>query len=472
MNKLGLELEWISESWACWMTNMSIQLAILVSVLVVVDGLLRRYSARLRHTLWLLVLVRLLLPPDLAAPTSLVWWIRDLVPVNVVTGSDVFGHLPGVKIDPSATGFQADRSIDARNISSVKNLPDLGLSSVLFLFWFGMVCARMAFLLFGQLQIRKWLRSAKEIKDDVALSLLATAKLRVGVHRHVSLRDCAACSTPLVTGWYQTYILLPTNVRLSLSPSELESVLVHELSHVARWDGFSRWIQALFTSFYFFHPGMWIANRYLRRTCEDACDEMTIVALAGKRRCYAEAIFKAATLVGYEPPHLALSMLDDTYPVKLRLRRILDPHLNVTNGGALARRLVFIVAGLILLPSGVPTSAGALVSKPAAKDENIEKMAVAETPVDRSGDERIDFEKNAIDQVQSNEFEVRLAGYETLQRIGTVLSLEALETAYLKRGGVEQDVAKRALDAVWKKVKSTPSQSRNPDRLFQGTEEL
>ena len=73
-------LDRASEAWAEWMLEMAWQVAVVVAVVAAAGWLLRRRSAAFRHTLWLLVLVRLVVPPDLAFPTGWGWWLRAAEP--------------------------------------------------------------------------------------------------------------------------------------------------------------------------------------------------------------------------------------------------------------------------------------------------------------------------------------------------------------------------------------------------------
>src|SRR5208283_2652664 len=52
------------------------QSSLLIAIIFVLDFALRRkIRAAIRYALWLMVLVKLLLPPSLALPTSLAWWL-------------------------------------------------------------------------------------------------------------------------------------------------------------------------------------------------------------------------------------------------------------------------------------------------------------------------------------------------------------------------------------------------------------
>src|SRR5262249_39840248 len=57
------------------------QSSLLIVLLFALDYLLRRkVRAAVRYGLWSLVLLKLLLPPSLALPTSIAWWLRQSTP--------------------------------------------------------------------------------------------------------------------------------------------------------------------------------------------------------------------------------------------------------------------------------------------------------------------------------------------------------------------------------------------------------
>src|ERR1039457_6750741 len=57
------------------------QSSLLIAIIFVLEFALRRkIRAAIRYALWLVVLVKLLLPPSLALPTSPSWWIHPTAP--------------------------------------------------------------------------------------------------------------------------------------------------------------------------------------------------------------------------------------------------------------------------------------------------------------------------------------------------------------------------------------------------------
>ena len=55
------------------------QSSLLIVAMFAIDFASRqKLRASVRYALWLVVMVKLLLPPTLAAPTSVAWWVRPV----------------------------------------------------------------------------------------------------------------------------------------------------------------------------------------------------------------------------------------------------------------------------------------------------------------------------------------------------------------------------------------------------------
>lgn len=471
-------LDALVNAWANWMCSMSLHVTVLVALLWFLDRVLRRTSARVRFTLWLLLLARLVVPPDLALPTGIVWWLGDwygqaleMRPWSALLSPPISPTDMVMSVD-ARLGAPAGSAVDAAREAD-KALPWLGW---LCMIWLGAVLAQLSMLILAAVEVRRWLASAAPIQDSSTHMLLQSAQRRSGVHHPVRLLDCGHCTTPIVIGWRRPVVLLPTVLRSSLTEKELESVLVHELMHVARGDAWWRGLMWLLRSLYFFHPAVWFAWWKMEHTCEEACDEQTINALSGRRRDYAQAIVKAATMVGYRPPHIALSMLSRCLPVQGRLRRILDPGLPLTERGAIRGWLGMALLAALVLPSGTrpapAKSAEPFVARASAEDWLPDQAQRAQEET------REQTERMAISQMASEDFDQRMAAYAALRQWGTARALAPLEAAFLNRSGLEQDAAKQALDHVWQVIRTAPmppTQTNTPvasSRQFENQAEI
>lgn len=341
----------VASVWASWMIDMAWIVAVLVVAISLVTPLLKGRSASLLYALWLLVLIRLVLPPDFAFPTGWGWWVRS----ELATASSTAP--PTVPLQTPVDTPQAAHQPPNATQQESPGLASVPFGLVLMIAWLGIVAARCGMLLTAAIQVHVWVSRAHLILDPALLELLETCRDRVGVRRRVGLRNSEACSTPLVVGVWRPVLLLPSAVLDRLNVEQLRSVLIHELHHVRRWDGLVNLLQGILGAIYFFHPAVWWANRRIRQLREDACDERTVAVLEGNRKPYGEAIFRVAEILGYSAPPLTLGVLDSTSPLTQRLRRILDPRLPIDGGQQWQSALILIVGVALLLPAGAKPSA-------------------------------------------------------------------------------------------------------------------
>jgi len=76
----------------CW--PMLWQSSLLITALFAIDLLFRRkFQASIRYALWLVVLVKLCVPPTLALPTSPAWWLHKTPPPVVAKSCRVIRSL-------------------------------------------------------------------------------------------------------------------------------------------------------------------------------------------------------------------------------------------------------------------------------------------------------------------------------------------------------------------------------------------
>lgn len=379
--------ESLSLGWCDWMLQISWQVALLVFILTVVTRLLRQRSAVLLHALWLLVLLRLVLPPDFSIPTGWGWWVLPARPAGSTLEPSRERVIPDVSQRPGVAESEAGPDVaeihgaEVADSSAVSPSPHEGPPAVdenhdsesrpverraevknspagprpwagyLMLAWLGVSSTLLALLAIGTIRIWKWVYDAEPIDDAELYKLLEGCRRQLGMTRLVELRNSDACTTPVVVGFSQPVILLPRAVLQRLTPDELRAVLLHELNHVVRGDAIVNLLQGILGALYFFHPLVWWANARLRELREEACDEMTVAALEGRRKIYGEAIVKVTEIFGYASPPLALGVMESKTPAYRRLSRILDPQLPAGRRLNLQEAGLILLLGIILLPS-------------------------------------------------------------------------------------------------------------------------
>ena len=85
----------IAGIWCDWMWSMFWQVSLLIVLIAAIDLLIRKWAwPQLRHALWLLVLVKLVLPPGLSLSTSVTSHVQPLAK------SAFTQHTEGLRVAP------------------------------------------------------------------------------------------------------------------------------------------------------------------------------------------------------------------------------------------------------------------------------------------------------------------------------------------------------------------------------------
>jgi beta-lactamase regulating signal transducer with metallopeptidase domain len=164
----------------------------------------------------------------------------------------------------------------------------------LFGIWGGVVAAQCARILWQHRRLGKLLRRAIPA-DKPLTALVREAASRLGLRRAPRAVLTEVDCSPFVCGIRRAVLVLPRGLRATLSASELNHVLLHELAHVRRLDLVWGWIGELARMVYFFHPVVhWIAYR-LRLERELACDQLAMATSGQGAAEYAATLVRVVS---------------------------------------------------------------------------------------------------------------------------------------------------------------------------------
>jgi beta-lactamase regulating signal transducer with metallopeptidase domain len=148
---------------------------------------------------------------------------------------------------------------------------------------------------------RQWIRVRRlrvvgiaEPSADWAL-MFNTLKSKIGIDSRISMLVSHTIDSPMVVGWVRPLVLVPAAAFTSLTPDQLQTVLAHELQHIARRDHLVNMLQAFIEVLLFFHPVTWWLSRQIRVERENCCDDGALL-VTGSPRTFAEALLVLESL--------------------------------------------------------------------------------------------------------------------------------------------------------------------------------
>lgn len=312
------------------MTEWIVSSSALIAIVLLVRFLLRsKLSLRVRYMLWLLVLVRLLVPVSFGE--------SELSVLNALdTPAPAIGQsvpIPdGVQIFDPAGGFPSGTGIptvtfpvgEAPTLSPEVNL-DPNSVDPLSLLWplylLGAVLTAAA-LLFSNLRFARTLRRSRRRAD--ALAPLP-----------VYLSD--AIPTPCLFGLFRPAIYLTGEAAEDAAPF----AIAHELTHYRHGDHIWSALRGVCLVLHWYNPLVWYAAFASRADAELACDESAIKTLGESERVsYARTLIRLTSETRQSVLTAATTMTDSAKGLKARIATIVKaPHMS-----ALTAALVLLVS--------------------------------------------------------------------------------------------------------------------------------
>lgn len=360
---------------------MLVQSSILILILLLADVLLRKkVRAVFRYWIWMVVLLKLVMPTSLSSPVSLGRWFGDELAYVNMSKRIAEPHaeaevMPPVPVAAKLTTNPVSVETDIHTPTASPRLPvmsadtvvpevepepmapppipiiPLSWQGILFLLWLTVVIAMGLLLLQRAAFVRGLVAQAKEA-DDSTTKLLEDCCKHMRVRRKIGLKVSANATSPAVCGLFRPVVLVPENLVPSLNSNQLHVVLLHELAHIKRGDLWLNLAQTILQIIHFYNPLLWLANAIIRRAREQAVDDTVLVVMGEKAEQYPQTLLEVAKLV-FRRPALSLRLIgvaESRDALTGRIKRILSRPIPKTTKLGILGLLAIIVAASILLP--------------------------------------------------------------------------------------------------------------------------
>jgi len=263
---------WWHAAIALWwgsIAPLAVQATLLILAVAFVDRLLpKRTWPQLRAALWYLAMLKLVLPPGLISPLSVVRWVPR-----------------GWSVDTVPAVLEAGSAVDP-----------VGFAGAIVALWLAGGLTLTLFSAYRMQRMRRgWSAAGHEPTPVWLLELSFAAANRVGLRRPPGLILSRSVRAPFVDGLLRPHIYLPHDLHQRIPRDQLEHVLLHELAHVKRRDP---WFAAACLAIqltYWFHPLVWLAARRLSVLREQCCDRSVARVLRDSTVDYRRTLLEFAS---------------------------------------------------------------------------------------------------------------------------------------------------------------------------------
>ena len=261
-------------------------------------------SPAVLHLLWVVVLVKLFVPPVLELA---------LLPAPSAVEISVEGVVAGVAGAPA-------------QVTSAGHGVWTAVAWSLAALW---VVGSFAVLAVTLIRLRRFtqvLSQADPVDQALAERIDALAST-VGCTRRPQALVTDEPMSPLVWSTIgRPCLVLPRQLMEKLSDGQLDTILAHELAHLKRGDDRVRWIELAALIVFWWNPTTWVASRFLRDAEEACCDAIVARTLPTQVEDYAQSLVQAVRhLMTPEPsPLVAASGLGRPALIERRIRTMFN----------------------------------------------------------------------------------------------------------------------------------------------------
>ncbi len=320
----------------------ALQTLLAVSVLIGVVLVSRRHVARLfgagaAYALWILPLVRLVMPP-VHSPLSLMGTVRlpsshgvnpagaDVTATAMADGTQVIGIHSAEPVAAIAAphGISTTISDGGQSLSTLQEWLGGAAMPILIGVWLAGALLTLGLSFWRHRTFMQTVhREAVSVSPHLQMRA-ARISQSVGLRRMPLIASSFISSGPLVAGLIRPVVMVPAWFETDYDETQQSAALAHELMHVRRGDLWALQISEIFVACLWFNPLAHMARNAFRTDQESACDADVLRIGATTPHAYGATLIKAARPARQERLVFAAS-LPLAHALKERLRRMTHP---------------------------------------------------------------------------------------------------------------------------------------------------
>ena len=401
--------------WMHWVFAGLLESAVMLLFVLLIWGVIRkRCSQGVGYVLFLLVMIKLLVPIGVPLPFHVGARDEGLGArdggVEVRNEGMSFAHFPERPVmpvpfmpesytsEPTVAIMPEPVSIQEKTESSSVVLPggDHGVTALpvatdntspltshlsplvpspssLMLTWLAIVLLLLTRFAVMQWRFARSLRN-RRLLDDVRFYPQSAYSPKHGQNQ-VPVYACPNIAIPMVYGLFRPMILFPEAMLTRFSDAQLRWVLLHELAHIRRRDLQTAFVQRLAVILHFYNPVVWVASYFMNHLRESACDDMALAAdTTIPRKTIGDALLRivehSAVTDADLPMHGSLGAWDFAGSVRHRLVRLLDQKRMLHTKTGVVSMTLMILTTILLVPhwQAMPTPTAPQVTENTAEE--------------------------------------------------------------------------------------------------------
>ena len=336
---------------------------VIVFLMLVKCFITKKYTAKCRYYIWIIVIIGLLIPINLNTSHSIIHLPETQ---NMIVRENI-GNNQIEHVNATATIEKLDSEI--LQSENQRKTSSLSIASII---WITGVFIYMLINIFNHLifinAIKRW---TYDNGEAFWVQCLEKNKKELNIRSNIELKKCKMIETPMLIGITKSKILIPTNL---FSEDEIIFILKHELTHFKRKDLLYKLLILITNAVHWFNPMVYVMNKVISYECEESCDEAIMKSESiSRRKLYGEMILMTMLENINQKSALSTCFCGGKKEMKKRLKNIVDTRIK--KRGALVICLVAVITISSTLILGITTNEGKvnIKTQEVKEDNNLSK---------------------------------------------------------------------------------------------------
>ena len=302
-----------------WVVDTTMKGSLMILAVAAIHWMIgSRVDARWRHLLWVVVLLRLVMPDVPSSRLSVFNLLPAQKPIVFVARESLVQAPPAPVV----------RELAERGVITFGTSPVLEAMRWAFWIWLAGAAFFGMRMLIASIRAHRALRSADRLSANASLPIVESDLVR----------------TPALHGVFRPVLLLPRGFTTTFTSEELRHVILHETWHLKRMDVAVSWLLAVAQSIHWFNPLVWFAASRIREERELSCDELALSLLEEEERTgYGRTILK---LLDRFRPAAPVPALVGIVNQKQKMKRRLTMIASFRNGTRFTTLFLALVAAV------------------------------------------------------------------------------------------------------------------------------
>ncbi|HDR4907857.1 TPA: M56 family metallopeptidase [Bacillus cereus] len=287
--------------------------SILVGFILCIKVLFRnKLPPRWQYMLWIVLMVRLLLPwsPDSSYSIySLLSYsssVSEVIPKNMPATENIVNIESDRKVELESNPKMVTKTSEPEVKVSSEKQTTFSLYKLALYVWLAGVIILAVITFLTNRRLYSYIKKQPDIMDEQAITMFNRCKQSMKMKKAVSLRLAGKIASPTVFSFFRPKVLLSKKHMKILNEQQLQYVFYHELAHIKRNDVAVNWIMYSLILLNWFNPILWYAYFCMREDQELACDAYALTFIDKEEQiAYGHTIITLLEHYSYQVPSLA-----------------------------------------------------------------------------------------------------------------------------------------------------------------------